>query len=152
MCKNYTYCYKKPVTRHEHQTLPPSPNQVPPRGCHHRPAHLSACWLATLLAGLAADGYLVCADVHSGTRHDGQEPRIVAKTIERQGAREGTKDRRGIERPALCRRLCRRGAQLALPVVLAAQLGRMGSRGSFFGVLPSLCRSATRKHLSLADH
>ena len=55
------------------QTLLPSPHQIPPRDRYSRRAHLPARWLAPLLAGLAADGHPVCADVRGRTIIDGEE-------------------------------------------------------------------------------
>ena len=104
------------------------------------------------MAGLAADGYPVRSDVHRGTRHDGQKPGIASKKTQCQRTREGAKDGGGTIGTAVHRRLCRRWAQLALPMVRAAQLGGVGSCGAFLGVLPLVCGGAARKHLPLADH
>ena len=104
------------------------------------------------MAGLAADGHPLRTDVYCGTRDDGEESGTAPQTAERQGTGEGTKDRRGAEWLAVRRRLrcCR--AQLALPMVRAAQLGRLGGRNTLSSVLSPLCRGATREHLPLTDH
>jgi len=94
------------------------------------------------LAGLAADGHPVCADVRRRPRHAIQEPRTAPETTQRQGTGERTKDRRGAKRTALRRRLRRRRPQLALPMAGAARLGGMGGRSAFPGVLRPLCRGA----------
>ena len=51
-----------------------SDNEIPPRRHHFGSAHLLACRLAPLLAGLATDGHFVRPYVHSRAGYDGQEP------------------------------------------------------------------------------
>ena len=108
--------------------------------------------VAPLLARVAADGHPLCTDVRRGTGDDGEEPGTAAQTAERQRTGEGAEDRRGAERTVVRRRLRRGWPQLALPMVRAAQLGRVGGRRTLPGLLPPLCRGAAREHLPLAHH
>lgn len=63
-----------PILTYGCQTLLSSHIQIPPRSHRIRTPYLPARWINSLLAGLAADEHLVCADVSGRTTIDDEEP------------------------------------------------------------------------------